>query len=69
MKNYSLHQKKINYFQKLTLESYQLLNHIGLSSEPAPLQELLPRLSQKLDSLKSKTILAYKDLNRPQLNQ
>lgn len=52
----------VNYFQKLTDESYELINKIELSSKIRPLAELLPELSETLESDKAKTIENYSKL-------
>lgn len=62
-------QQLVNYFQKLTSESYNLLDDLKLSSDITPLQELLPELSEQLANLKASTIVNYKNLNRPQYDR
>ncbi len=59
-------QQLVHYFQRLTSESYNLLDSLNLSSDIAPLRELLPEVSEKLADLKASTIVNYKNLNRPQ---
>lgn len=62
-------QQLVEYFQRLTSESYELLDALGLSSDIIPLQELLPELSGKLVALKASTIIHYKTLSRPQCDR
>lgn len=62
-------QELVNYFQKLTAESYQLIEKIGLSSEIRPLAELIPDLSRVLDDYKAKTLETYSKLAFPQLEE
>ncbi|MFB2983279.1 hypothetical protein [Microseira sp. BLCC-F43] len=59
-------QQLVDYFQKLTDESYQFLDAVRLPSDIIPLQKLLPDLSAKLANLKASMIANYKNLNRPQ---
>jgi hypothetical protein len=61
-------QQLVAYFQRLTDESYQLLDVVKLPSDIIPLQEFIPDFSAKLANLKSSTIANYKNLNRPQCN-
>jgi hypothetical protein len=56
----------VDYFQRLTNASYQLLDSVGLSREIIPFQKLQPDLSSKLDHLKGDAISTYQDLKRPQ---
>ena len=58
-------QPLINYFIELTAKSYQLVGQVGLSSDPAPLGQLLPELSARLEALKGRTIASYEALKRP----
>jgi len=58
-------QPSINYFIELTAKSYQLVAQVGLSSDPAPLGQLVPELSARLEALKARTIASYQALKRP----
>lgn len=61
-------QQLVNYFKELTAQSYQLLNSLGLSSNPIPLKILLSDLTARLVDLKESMIINYQQLNRPQGN-
>lgn len=58
-------QQLVEYFQRLTTESYQLLDAVRLPSDIIPLEEFIPDFSAKLANLKASTIANYKNLNRP----
>jgi hypothetical protein len=58
----------VDYFQRLTGASYQLLDSVGLPREVIPFKQLQPDLSFKLDHLKGSAIANYQDLKRPQPN-
>ena len=64
-----MRQQLVDYFQRLTSESSNLLDTLGLSSDVIPLQELIPKLSEQLTNLKISTIVTYKNLNRPQYDR
>jgi hypothetical protein len=61
-------QQLVNYFKELTAQSYQLLDSLGLSSNPIPLKILLSDLLARLVDLKESMVINYQKLNRPQGN-